>query len=69
METKQGRAIYDQYRVGRNWCNCHPETCCCEPWGVFESGEKRPFSTHYFKADADTVANALNTRRSNERTQ
>lgn len=48
-----------KYRVERNYCNCHPETCICNPWNVV-SPEGDKMSTHYNKDDADKLVKALN---------
>lgn len=47
------------YQVRPNFCNCHPETCCCNNWAIYrQDGSK--FSTFFDKADAEKVATALN---------
>lgn len=47
------------YSVEKNYCNCHPETCCCNPYKIVDTnGEK--FETFYTKEKAQIVANALN---------
>ncbi len=49
----------NKYKVCRNSCQCHPETCCCDPWAVYSlDGEKH--STHWEKEVAVLVAKALN---------
>lgn len=29
----------DKYTVERNYCNCHPETCCCDTYILKENGK------------------------------
>lgn len=40
------------WHVRRNACNCHPETCCCDDWAVFDPDGKR-YGTFFHKKDAD----------------
>lgn len=47
-----------EYEVRSNTCNCHPETCCCDPWAVFHNDEKH--STHFRKEAAEQLAELLN---------
>lgn len=49
---------YDRFTVNHNRCRCHPETCACLPWAVFEDMVR--MSTFYDKPTAERVANALN---------
>lgn len=49
----------EQYCVSTNRCLCHPETCCCNKWAVYNPyGGKH--STHYKKETAELVTKALN---------
>lgn len=48
-----------RYTVDVNRCNCHPETCCCDPWRVVDSNNKL-FSTFYSKDVAKITADLLN---------
>lgn len=49
------------YSVKPNRCNCHPETCACNPWKIVdEHGERH--STHYEKAVAESTAAIMNSR-------
>ena len=49
----------NSYHVRTNYCQCHPETCCCNDWAVHDhNGEKH--STYFYRKDADGVANDLN---------
>lgn len=53
--------IKEKYQVKSNYCNCHPETCCCNDWAVYSAdGEKH--STHFKREVAELVAEALNTK-------
>jgi hypothetical protein len=47
-----------EYVVKPNRCNCHPETCGCNPWAIFRGSHKH--STHYHKEVAEQIAGALN---------
>jgi len=29
-----------EYRLKATRCNCHPETCCCSPWQLFDPDGK-----------------------------
>ena len=55
-----------EYKVERNYCSCHPETCCCNPWKVTAPDGSR-HSTFYRKSTADEVASALNAVKQQER--
>jgi len=48
----------DKYEVLRNRCDCHPETCCCRPWAVFQGKEK--VETFHVKEVAENIAQLLN---------
>jgi hypothetical protein len=49
----------NEYHVRPNYCRCHPETCCCDPWAVFDgNGEK--WETFWDKTIAERVAKSLN---------
>ena len=47
------------YEVRLNFCNCHPETCCCNTWAVYQpDGTKH--STFCYRSEAYEVAQNLN---------
>jgi len=47
------------YHVAPNYCQCHPETCCCNYWRLNDpNGEK--VTTFYNKVDAESLAEKLN---------
>lgn len=49
------------YKVERNRCDCHPETCGCNPWKIVdENGERH--STHMDKSVADSTVAIMNSR-------
>lgn len=48
------------YEVKPNTCNCHPETCCCNPWKVVEKGTNLLIASLYFKDKAQQLADMLN---------
>jgi hypothetical protein len=47
------------YHVRKNMCNCHPETCCCMPFAVFDRNNEL-ISTHFTKDIANHYAKLLN---------
>ena len=48
-----------KYLVEVNRCNCHPETCCCNDWVLYDpDGEK--ITTFFHKKDAEKLADTLN---------
>lgn len=59
VEKAESDAGAVNYTVGRNHCDCHPETCCCDPWAIFGRGGKK-HSTHFARSTADEIAAALN---------
>lgn len=32
--------LHKGYVIERNYCNCHPETCCCKDYCVYKDGVK-----------------------------
>ncbi len=42
-----------KYYVGPNHCRCHPETCCCNDWAVYDSEDDEVFETFFRKEDAE----------------
>lgn len=48
----------DKYVVQQNFCNCHPETCCCNDWVVV--GPEGRVGTWYRHEDAQRVADHYN---------
>jgi hypothetical protein len=48
----------DRYTVQPNRCKCHPETCCCLPWHVFDGKER--LVGCFTKAIAERITSALN---------
>jgi uncharacterized small protein (DUF1192 family) len=55
---KRRRRIMSVYKVKRNRCDCHPETCSCAPWVVFKDGER--ILSLMDKDMAEDVAETLN---------
>ena len=45
----------DKWHVRSNQCNCHPETCCCNPWAVCAPDGKKQ-ATYFNKGDAEEFA-------------
>lgn len=55
--TPNGYAVYP------NYCQCHPETCCCSPWVIYKNVKgypKHKHSTYIKQETAEEVAAALN---------
>jgi hypothetical protein len=48
-----------KFHVRVNYCKCHPETCCCNDWAVFDPNGKK-HSTFFAEDTAHEVADALN---------
>lgn len=47
-----------EYSVRTNKCKCHPETCCCDDWAIYEM--ERKILTIYDKEVAEWVSSRLN---------
>jgi hypothetical protein len=47
------------YNVKRNECDCHPQTCTCNDWAVYDDKDKK-FATFFDKITAETAENAMN---------
>jgi hypothetical protein len=56
--TTETQTTAPKYQVVPNQCSCHPETCCCDDWAIFENGSKK--LTMHRKEDADEYAATLN---------
>jgi hypothetical protein len=48
----------NELTVGSNYCNCHPETCCCNDWAVY-SGNKK-VNTFFDRAKAEEYVDVYN---------
>lgn len=48
----------DRFHVRPNRCDCHPETCGCNPWVVHGPDGQR-HSSYYAKETADSIAELL----------
>ena len=46
------------YVVKPNWCRCHPETCCCDDWAIYDGDEL--YSTYFRESEASEVCAELN---------
>lgn len=49
-----------RYVLQRNHCNCHPETCCCDPYKVVDIITNTKLSTHYNWDDGKRLVDTLN---------
>jgi len=55
-------AMTEQYTVARNRCNCHPETCSCNPWVVLNPEGMVVMPPSYSKEWAERVKDAFNSQ-------
>lgn len=48
---------YKGYTINRNYCNCHPETCCCLKYSIFNGSVhvKNSFDIENAKKDIDNI--------------
>jgi hypothetical protein len=46
------------YTIERNYCDCHPDTCNCNPWIIKKAGNF--FVTIYSKEDGELIVKAMN---------
>jgi hypothetical protein len=46
------------YTIERNYCDCHPVTCNCNPWVIKENGTL--FVTIFNKEDGELIVKAMN---------
>ena len=53
-----GKQLIMKYKVERNHCNCHPETCCCRPYRIVDSNGE-VFTTENDLYKAEKIAEAL----------
>lgn len=51
-----------RYEVKPNYCNCHPETCCCNDWAVIDATDGMPYDTFFDQRKAKQIAALLNLR-------
>lgn len=49
-----------RYKVERNYCNCHPETCCCPDWAIIDTTDGLKYDSHNSETTAREIAAALN---------
>jgi hypothetical protein len=47
------------YYVERNYCNCHPETCCCNGYAIYSNTDEK-IGSYFSKKDAEIVCNEMN---------
>ncbi len=47
------------YHVRPNRCDCHPETCCCNDWVVYDGNGERDLD-FFRKSDAQEWADTKN---------
>lgn len=51
-----------RYKVEPNYCNCHPETCACDPWAITDAVDGAKYDTVFSKVKAESMVQALNLR-------
>ncbi len=50
-----------RYQVGQNTCNCHPDTCCCDDYAIYDTKNGYlKHSTHFSETVAQEITDALN---------
>lgn len=49
-----------RYVVKGNSCNCHPETCCCDDYQIYDTVDKKKYLTMHNSDIADDVCAKLN---------
>lgn len=47
-----------EFKVVPNRCNCHPETCCCNPWAVVDQAGN-VYATAYHQDKAQNMIDVL----------
>lgn len=49
----------NEYHVRLNQCNCHPETCACNDYAIYDKhGEK--LGTFFDESEAERMASLMN---------
>lgn len=48
------------WKVEFNQCDCHPETCCCDPYRVVNLENPKLYFTKYDRQDAIKLVEELN---------
>lgn len=49
------------WHVRPNFCKCHPETCCCNDWAVYDPAGNK-YVTCFTKVEADSLVTTLCSR-------
>lgn len=47
-----------EFKVVPNNCECHPETCCCNPWKIVDQTGKI-YATAFWQYEAQTMLDQL----------
>jgi hypothetical protein len=47
-----------KYKLEIHPCDCHPETCTCDPYAIYENGKK--YITIFEKSTGEHIVEALN---------
>lgn len=53
---------HSPFKVVRNFCNCHPETCTCNDWVVVDALGTR-LASFFSRVDAEALIDNLNGRK------
>ncbi|MGD9275891.1 MAG: hypothetical protein PVJ67_01840 [Candidatus Pacearchaeota archaeon] len=48
----------EKYTLGKNSCDCHPETCHCADYAIYEEGKK--YIPVFDRPKGEHIVNALN---------
>lgn len=49
-----------RYIIRPNWCNCHPETCCCDDYVIWDTKKNKKLMTIFNLSTAEHVIKKLN---------
>ena len=52
------------YTVKLNYCKCHPETCSCNDWAIYDIKNEK-VSSHFHKEEAEYYCKLYNKKEKN----
>jgi hypothetical protein len=55
---KRNQQMKNKYTIEYNVCNCHPETCNCNPWKIIYKDKK--IATGYFRKPLEKLCRRAN---------
>lgn len=59
LHSFRGKMMTIEFKVVPNRCDCHPETCACNPWAIVDNNGKK-YSSSYLQEDAQALVDLLN---------